>query len=986
MDSALRSGARSQGFRSHDVPPDRSMKGRFAAISLEASAGLADAVLFERDSEIALIGDALERARAGQGSLVVLDGSPGIGKSRLLEATRAIAEEEGMDVLAASGRELETEFGFGVALQLFESRLARAEPDERERLLAGGARLAAPLLAEVPRDPPPEGQAFSLLHGLYWLSANLAETRPLVMLIDDAHRADDPSLRFLLYLAQRAEELPLAVVLTTRSGVNGAPEALPEIAGLPAATAVRIGPLSGKGTAAWLRGTVFPGAHPTFCNACHEATAGNPFLLRELALELASQEIEPRRKAAKRVAELGPEAVARAILLRLGRLGPGAAELVRAVAVAGDEGELRHCAALAGLEQSEAARLADELVRADVFLSSEHLAFVHPIVRHAVYAMGSPAERGEAHLKLAQLLVAEGATDELVAAQLLQATRGGKAWIVEALTAAALSALGRGAPDAAVRYLRRALEEPPSADARAQVMLELGRAEAIAGEGQAVERLTDAVELIEDPRERALTSLDIGRALYAQGRHEDAAEAFKRGAREAGDLDRRLQLQLHTAHTLVARIGGMPPAQLDETAPPPAVDEVQAGSTPTGRVLLAHMALEGALRGTTRQEVMELARTALGRGALLEDETSDGLGVYFASAALAIAEDLQGAEIALAMAVEDARARGSVLGFATACYFRSWTVLCRGRIADAAADAQNTLAAKRHGWRMGLAGAHAILANAYAERGERGASRRELELGAGELATSGEMPLPFLSASRAIFLLRDGKPREALDEYLVCAERLEAAGALNPACIPWRSGAALAHHQLGDKDEAVRLVEEELELARAFGAPGAIGRTLLAYGTLLNGGGVELLRESVEVLRESQAALDRAKALVALGTALRHSGKRREAREPLREGLDLAERCGSRLLVEQARAEGVAAGSRPRRTALRGVESLTPREFQVAGLAAQGMSNREIAESLFVTLKTVEWHLRHSYEKLEIGSRKELRAKLAGSVDDRVSA
>ena len=962
------------------------MTGRIATTSLAASAGLADAAMLERDSEVALLAHALERARAGEGSLTVLDGPPGIGKSRLMDATRELAEEADMDVLAASGLELEAEFSLGVALQLFESRLARSDREEREHLLSGPARLAAPLLAEGPRDPMPEGQAFSLLHGLYWLCANLAERRPLVVLIDDAHWADDPSLRFVLYLAQRVEDLPVAVVVSTRSGVRDAPETLPQIAGHPAATAIRVGPLSEAGTAAWLRGTLFPHAQSRFCRACHEATGGNPFLIRELALELASSEIEPRTKDADRVAELGPEPIARAILLRLGRLSPGAADLVRAVAVAGDDAELRHCAALAGLEHSEAAQLADELVDADVFRRSEQLAFVHPIVRQAIYSLRSPAERADAHLQLAELMIAEGAPEELVAAHLLPATRAGKACVVDALTSAAVQALGRGAPDSAVAYLRRALEEPPAPETRAQVMLELGRAEAIAGEGQAVERLSAAVELIEDPRERALTSLDIGRALYAQGRQEDAAEAFRRGAREAGDLDRRLQLQLHTAHTLVSRIGGMPPAQIDETAPPPAADEVQAGSTPTGRVLLAHMALEGALRGAPRKEVLELARTALGRGALLEHETSDGLGVYFASAALAIAEDLQGAEAALAMAVEDARTRGSVLGFATACYFRSWTTLCRGRIADAAADAQNALAAERYGWRMGLAGAHAILANAYAERGERASARSELELGVAESATSGEMPLPFLSASRAAFLLRDGKPREALDEYLICSERLQAAGALNPACIPWRSGAALAHHQLGDTAEATRLIEEELELARAFGSPGAIGRTLLAYGTVLNGEGVELLRESVDVLRDSQAALDRAKALVALGTALRHGGKRREAREPLREGLDLAQRCGSRQLVEQARAEGVAAGTRPRRTALRGVEALTPRELQVAGLAAEGMSNREIAESLFVTLKTVEWHLKHSYEKLEIGSRKELRAKLAGHADDPISA
>jgi DNA-binding CsgD family transcriptional regulator len=140
-----------------------------------------------------------------------------------------------------------------------------------------------------------------------------------------------------------------------------------------------------------------------------------------------------------------------------------------------------------------------------------------------------------------------------------------------------------------------------------------------------------------------------------------------------------------------------------------------------------------------------------------------------------------------------------------------------------------------------------------------------------------------------------------------------------------------------------------------------------------------VLREAAAVLGGSELALDRAHALVSLGTALRQAGKRREARDPLREGLDLAVRCGARALAEQARNETVAAGARPRREALSGVESLTPRERQVAALAAEGSSNREIAAELFVTVKTVEWHLRHSYAKLGIESRDELAAAMAGA-------
>jgi DNA-binding CsgD family transcriptional regulator len=138
----------------------------------------------------------------------------------------------------------------------------------------------------------------------------------------------------------------------------------------------------------------------------------------------------------------------------------------------------------------------------------------------------------------------------------------------------------------------------------------------------------------------------------------------------------------------------------------------------------------------------------------------------------------------------------------------------------------------------------------------------------------------------------------------------------------------------------------------------------------------------VSVLESSQAALDRARALVDLGGTLRRAGRRRDARQPLTLGLDLAGRCGARALAQRAREELVAVGARPRRDAATGREALTARESQVAGLAAQGMSNREIAEALFVTVKTVEWHLGHAYEKLGVRSRRELGRALVPTKRD----
>jgi DNA-binding NarL/FixJ family response regulator len=145
---------------------------------------------------------------------------------------------------------------------------------------------------------------------------------------------------------------------------------------------------------------------------------------------------------------------------------------------------------------------------------------------------------------------------------------------------------------------------------------------------------------------------------------------------------------------------------------------------------------------------------------------------------------------------------------------------------------------------------------------------------------------------------------------------------------------------------------------------------------------IEMREEAVRVLEGSQCALGRARGFVELGAALRRASRRRDAREPLHKGLDLAQRCGARALAARAQEELVAAGGRPRRQAATGIDALTPRERQVAGLAAQGMSNREIAEALFVTLKTVEWHLSRAYEKVEVRSRRELGAALAGRKSD----
>jgi DNA-binding CsgD family transcriptional regulator len=201
----------------------------------------------------------------------------------------------------------------------------------------------------------------------------------------------------------------------------------------------------------------------------------------------------------------------------------------------------------------------------------------------------------------------------------------------------------------------------------------------------------------------------------------------------------------------------------------------------------------------------------------------------------------------------------------------------------------------------------------------------------------------------------------------------------NPAMLAWRSHLALALLALDRRDEALELAREEVDLARDWGAPRPIGVALRARG-LAEGGaeGIETLRESVTVLEGSTARLELARSLVELGAALRRANQRADARELLRQGLDLAVRSRSVPLVERAEQELAATGARPRRLLLSGVESLTASERRVARFAAEGLSNKDIAQALFVTTKTVEVHLSNVYRKLGIGSRTELPQALGG--------
>jgi DNA-binding NarL/FixJ family response regulator len=269
----------------------------------------------------------------------------------------------------------------------------------------------------------------------------------------------------------------------------------------------------------------------------------------------------------------------------------------------------------------------------------------------------------------------------------------------------------------------------------------------------------------------------------------------------------------------------------------------------------------------------------------------------------------------------------------------------------------------------------AFLADALAERGDPAGARRELDRGSDPGNDSDSAR--WFALSRLRVLRVEGRWSEALAAGREIGERF--AWVVNPAASGWRGLAAEALARLGRHAEAVALAEEELALARRWGAPGTLGRTLRTLGSLRGPAGAAELEEAVAVLEGSPARLEHARALAALGAALRRGRRPQDAREPLRRALDLAASCDATGLAADVRTELYATGARPRTSRLAGVAALTASERRVAELAAAGATNRDVAQALFVTPKTVEVHLSNAYRKLGIRSRRDLPGALASA-------
>jgi tetratricopeptide (TPR) repeat protein len=936
-------------------------------------------MLLEREHELGEFDAAFALATVGTGRLLVLEGHAGIGKSRLIAAARERAEAAGIRVLSTRCSPLEEEFAWGTAVELIEPTLQVASPGELERTFDTGETAVLRLFDRrvVPRPSNSAETAYSIIHGLFWLIADLAERAPLALLVDDAHWSDPSSLRFLEYLLERLEELPVTIVLACRPGRQGEqPTQLERIVGHPSSRTLRVRGI-GQDSVSTLVRQVFGDASNALCAACSERTAGNPFYLHELLLALRAEGESAGEIKLDQVQSMALPAVSRAVLVRVGRVDQGAGALARAVAILGDRAELRHAAELAELDDNQAASALDALTSAEVLGVGEPLAFVHPLVGAAIYDDVPAAQRASSHLRAARLLAGEDADPQRVAAQLLASGPRGDEWVAGALHSAARLAVARASPESAARYLTRALEEPPPARLRPILLRELGDAQAMTGQlDAAVQAFDQVLQLDPDPRVRADVQLARGHALSTQGKHLAAADAYKAGLAELEDDTSELARELRVAYVKTAAVElslrDLGLAALEELQQDPAV-----APTRGERGLLAQHAAHAAMAGEPQSRVRELAERAWGDGALLEAEGSDGPTWSVVTGALSFSGQLELGEAICDVVLADARKRGSPMAFATASYCRSYPRFFSGRITEALADVQLALGARREGWEMFLPSAHAVLAWGHIERGELDAAADALAV-ADDPIVQGNLGYTWLLDARGRLHMAHGRTREALTEFLAAgalAARLSMPG---PGMIPWRAGAARAAHAIGDADQARTLAKDDMTRSSRVGAPGMIGRALHTLGLIdMTDDGLELLQQAADTLAGSPAGLEHAHTLVDLGAALRRAGRRTAAQEPLRQGLLLAQKGGASALRERARVELAATGARPRKEVRAGVDSLTPSERRVADMAAGGQTNRQIAQALFVTIKAVEAHLHHTYRKLDIDTRKQLANALA---------
>lgn len=905
------------------------------------------------------------------GASLLIEADIGFGKSHLARAALRCARAQGFEVLSARSRRSEYSLPYGVLSQL------------RDQLPTGpGHHPAAPSVPAgvpgpaAPGSTAPEAAAVRVNQHITALAAQA----PLLLVLDDLQWADTFSLHWLGHLMARLEGLPVALLATmSRDHIESRED------GRRRATQISLAAVASD----FHRRLVLPGltvesvgyllfsdlgrpVDDDVVQACHQATGGNPALLQALLREIR-RGTDPAGLSSDRIAELGSLEVAEALIARFEPWMPGVGRALGIIAVLARVHSPQIVARLAGVTPDESADVLHTLARCAVLdQNPDGTALRWPMVRASLLAAMPPSERSRLHAEAARALHDADEPSKQIADHLLYAAPVDEPWARRLLVEAADGALASGEPDRARAYLERGLAECGAGNAP-ELLRRLARVELASDPASAAARLRRTLLLTErDSALRATTLIDLLQAILLTG---DAAEALRTARSEIRDVERgggdeETRTGLRAMVGLLALLAG-------RSTPLTALTE--PAGTPWGRRAQAAVtALRAHLSGTQREKAVHHARLGLAEPA--ENSYAQPVRLMLVVILAHAGEDAEALEICRAVLDEAVRENShTVTALASAvlteCMLRTGRVRQAVQAADAIPDLHVPPAGQP--W-LGPAAARWWLGAALLEAGQLQCATRLL-LDDVQPEQAPEALLPTLLLHRGRLQIALDRTEAGLADLEECGRQLRSRGWSNPAAHPWRSAAALAHARLGHRGEAERLAREELDLARRWGAPHTVGGALRVLGLLARGDQrTAFLTEAVRVLRECGSALEEARALRDLGRELLRSRKARQAREHLRAALALAERCGADILVCELRQDLADAGAKPRRETETGLGALTPAEHRTALLAAEGLTNKEIANRLYVTRRTVEMHLSRVYRKLSIRDRHTLGAIISG--------
>jgi DNA-binding CsgD family transcriptional regulator/tetratricopeptide (TPR) repeat protein len=891
--------------------------------------------------EIDAIESALEQAAQGRGRVLLIEGHRGVGKSTVLTETARRAGARGFTVASGRGRSGE-----------------HAAPGSTLRQAIIGC---APTMTEW-RDA---GE----------LITKFLSLAPVALVLDDGHLADELSLRILAELSDRIASRPVLVAIAgsgrrlepSRAAIFGALRAREQ------AAAIALRGLD-EGAATQLLRAALPGADRKFCSECSELTGGNPFLLSELAAWVGAHRVEPVGGAARQALEPVPPLTIREFVRKqLDDVGTDASALAAAVAISDRPLRLEQAARLLGFDRSRTLAAIEALLENGVITPGEELSFAAPLTACCLQAETPEALAADLHRRLAELSGDDEARQDSSAQHLLLAPPTGNQEVVDRLIELADDEVAGGKLDRARTLIRRALaEQVGEPSSSPHLVARLGLVDLLEGRPGSTSTLAAAVAALESSHDRADALLKLGVSQVAGGAPRAATLSFD-AARDLVDDDDplrdRAELSGLVTRLLIPEARADAARQIDRLAPDG--DGVGDGDSREGADLLMALAWQRLCEGHPCREVATLADRAM----TIRRASRPSINGYFDAAAavlFASVDDFGRAQEICDACAKSARDSGLLLAERNIEFGRAMALLHQGRLRVAAERARALLSRSDESQRFHDAEAAAILASALHERGRPEDAAQIVADALGSTPADEPHGLLLLEAGARAWL-ELGNLGEALRLVAEAETLAQALGVVNPALVAWQPTAALAYHAVGQTRRAAALADEALEAAERFGLPRAIALALRTKAEIEGPpADVQYLQAALEATEDSGAELERAKVLLAYGTALHRDDQDHLARGPLRDGIGLADRLGARRLARQGLETLRAAGGRPRRLRMAGPEALTPAERQVVDLATDGATNREIAEALVITRKTVEWHLKKAYVKLDIKSRDEL--------------